>query len=380
LSPVNEGITTVGSINDLPTFTTAAESKGAVGQFYYITGSGDTADQNILCVYNGRGWVQINTNTNDYITSFTYTVDTDSNSESLLRSTVTDTGNHGAVGRFKIKGKNGVTTSYSTASVTVGGVAQTVPLIEVSANYSIGVTKNNSTGDVSIQLTGEGGNNSSFKVVAGGDANGVKNASIDKDGNNLSIITKDTKISEMKFDPNSTSGFDLTVKDNYLGTKTATVDPKITYGAGANPSTATFQNGTANLSIYSKDEIDDLLKRLNAMTYIGTYNISGQNATAVDSFQITQSPKSITASLNGNPVKFHIGDTILVAVDPSFSFNGVEVYKGSLMIAKGTEGSDGYITDSTLTFDIVSASHDTDTTYRFEQATNGIYLMPNNGS
>ena len=377
LSPVNEGITTVASINQLPTFSTSAQSQGAVGQFYYITGSGDSTDQNILCVYNGRGWVQINTNTDSTIQTFTYTVETDTNSESVMRATVQDSGNHGATGRFKMKGKDGATVSYSSTTVTIGSTQYKVPLIEVSADYEIGVVENNGT--VSIKLSGEGNNDSQFDVVPAADSAANTNITITKDGNNLSIASRDTRVQSVAFSNNSTSGFDLTVTDNYLTPRSATLNPQIEYGA--TPVTATFVNGKADLDIYSKNEIDDLLTALNAMTYIGTYNIPGSTgsaaATAVDTFSFTN---GITASLNGNPVKFHVGDTILVAADPSFSFNGVEINKGSLMIARGTEDANGEITQSTLVFDVVQATHDTDTTYRFEQATDGVYLMPSTGN
>lgn len=49
--PVNEGIQTVSGVSDLP-------SNANAGEFYYIDGS------NILAVYNGTQWVQINPNTN----------------------------------------------------------------------------------------------------------------------------------------------------------------------------------------------------------------------------------------------------------------------------------------------------------------------------
>ena len=51
--PVNQGVITVDSISKLPS-KTAIES----GQFYYAT------LENVLCVYSGTQWVQINPDTN----------------------------------------------------------------------------------------------------------------------------------------------------------------------------------------------------------------------------------------------------------------------------------------------------------------------------
>ena len=65
--PVNEGILTVANVNDLP-----ADAHANPGEFYYLSSS------NILCVYNGTHWVQINPNTN---------TDTEINSASVSSAT-----------------------------------------------------------------------------------------------------------------------------------------------------------------------------------------------------------------------------------------------------------------------------------------------------
>ena len=61
--PVNEGITTVASVNNLP-FVEKDKAHLYAGQFYYVE------DGHILCVYNGsgsqsgtKGWIQLNANT-----------------------------------------------------------------------------------------------------------------------------------------------------------------------------------------------------------------------------------------------------------------------------------------------------------------------------
>ena len=53
LVPVNEGVITVANIASLP-------ATGITGSFYYATA------ENILCVYNGKTWVQVNANTDTY--------------------------------------------------------------------------------------------------------------------------------------------------------------------------------------------------------------------------------------------------------------------------------------------------------------------------
>lgn len=65
LSPVNEGVVTVASVSALPSITSQEDQKAYTGAFYYAT------SENILCVFNGQHWVQINRNTNTTNDSFT---------------------------------------------------------------------------------------------------------------------------------------------------------------------------------------------------------------------------------------------------------------------------------------------------------------------
>lgn len=60
LVALNEGVTTVAAIAELPT---GADLSNEIGHFYYATA------ENILCVYNGQQWVQINPDTDTQISS-----------------------------------------------------------------------------------------------------------------------------------------------------------------------------------------------------------------------------------------------------------------------------------------------------------------------
>ena len=56
ISPVNEGVTVVTSISNLPSIASANDNITS-GHFYYAT------TENVLCVYSGGRWVQINPDT-----------------------------------------------------------------------------------------------------------------------------------------------------------------------------------------------------------------------------------------------------------------------------------------------------------------------------
>lgn len=60
LVALNEGVITVAAIADLPS---GADLSNEIGHFYYVTA------ENILCVYNGSQWVQINPDTDTQVSS-----------------------------------------------------------------------------------------------------------------------------------------------------------------------------------------------------------------------------------------------------------------------------------------------------------------------
>lgn len=97
------------------------------------------------------------------------------------------------------------------------------------------------------------------------------------------------------------------------------------------------------------------------MTYRGTLGTGGSAGDYID----TTTRQVIQGS---TPVPVSIGDTFLTTEDMTYrdsTGTDVDVPQGSLFIARGTEGVDGYITAASLEYDIVKATKDTDTTYRF---------------
>ena len=113
-------------------------------------------------------------------------------------------------------------------------------------------------------------------------------------------------------------------------------------------------NGTATKStianqgdigtFYSKTAIDNMMKGLDALTYKGTV------ATTSD---LPEASKGV-----------HIGDTYKVNAENSgITINGKAAHLGDLLIATGTEDSNGNITSGTLTWTLVQGNSETDTTY-----------------
>lgn len=118
-------------------------------------------------------------------------------------------------------------------------------------------------------------------------------------------------------------------------------------------------NGTATKStianqgdigtFYSKTAIDNMMKGLDALTYKGTV------ATNSD---LPKASKGV-----------HIGDTYKVSAENSgITINGKAAQLGDLLIAIGTEDSNGNITSDTLAWTLVQGNSETDTTYDMKVA------------
>lgn len=97
-------------------------------------------------------------------------------------------------------------------------------------------------------------------------------------------------------------------------------------------------------TFYSKTAIDNMMKGLDALTYKGTV------ATNSD---LPQASEGV-----------HVGDTYKVSAENSgITVNGKTAHLGDLLIATGTEDSNGNITSGTLTWTLVQGNSETDTTY-----------------
>lgn len=360
ISAVNEGVQTVTYLGDLPTLQTAADKVAYTGRFFYVQYKDSTAGQvdsniaNILCVYNGSTWVQINANTDTHINSNTYTAST-TGATATIKNAIGSTDGGSVSGTFNIVTAGGLKiakTAGATNSITITGDKFTL------------AAENGATGEVKLNLTSTNGQAGSSVTLKADPSTTVLTR---KDN----VITFSGRVNASLTVANAATGktgFTVTVKDNQGKTVTGSYDPIIKYGSKAQSSTK-LVDGVFNINAYNKEEIDQLMRDLNAMEYRGTVGANGTAATA-------------WAELLKLPQK--IGYTYLFS--SPITVNGVEHTTGTLAIARGTEYTTadlaagtitkaelvGTINPATLTWDFVESTNDTDTTYKLYTAAEGV--------
>ena len=359
--PVNQGVISVDSIGSLPNAANAE-----AGQFYYVSGA------NILCVHNGKQWVQINPDTNTYITGRTNAGSTDTTNGFVVitDSIVQQEESGGALSadketfatKFAVQGNDGVNVTIDTYKD--GTIDR--PVIKISQDpYTISDSVDGTGKKYTLTITD--GHSSSNVTLAGG-------ANITFTEDNNGAVTVNSKNTDLNKDASGSSAnnslsFDAsgkltsTITDSAGNYVSANVTPTIKYAPGSDGTateTATFKSGTAELSVYSKAQIDEKLRGLDAMTYRGTVGTTGK---------FTSLP---TAEVKvGDTFKFVSADYV----------NGTPVKIGDIVIANGAEDSStGYIT-GTIQWDIIPSGDDSqkDTTYWTQSIEAGTILVEADG-
>lgn len=351
--PVNEGIVTVDNVASLPSHTNPDATKA--GNFYYATA------ENILCIYNGQKWVQLNPNTDTKISGVDVVLTNNADGSVNVNTKVSDTGHAIKEDAYKLAGAGSVTVSSDNATSTVTITGKEYGL-EVAAD---------GTNASSVTLTGAGdkvkiSGSSSIKVATDAD-NGNITLSVDEDG--ISGI-KSVDFSPVGTDDKGT-GFEVTITDSKGGKHTSTCSPVIKYGENGAES-AEFVGGTATLDIYSKDDLDIKLRDLNSMRYMGTI---GSNGSAIDGLTLP------TTNVNIGNTYMAISnlDNIPTGGDP------ITAKIGDLIIARSKtnaeNASTGFIDSANVIWDVIPSGDDIhkDTTYKGVAITNGLALKSDGG-
>lgn len=269
ISPVNQGVITVPSLPDY--------SNAIPGQFYYING----ANENILAVYNGVDWFQVNPDTQ--VDTVETTVTDGANSSATIQTIVNQVGGS----HTKATVTSNEVTFVGANDILVTAENNVITFTDADYSFSASNTKNDKNEDVASSVdfnldrkpAGSDKKDVESKVTFVG-TNGVAVTQ-----NNKGTITIDAteamnqaasdSITGAAFDVLA-QGFGMTLtKGIGFISSDPNLDPIVSVGAANKDASTTvhFNNGTAALPVYTIAEVDtkigDALKGLNALTYKG---------------------------------------------------------------------------------------------------------------
>ena len=314
---LNQYIHSVATRSNLPSPPT---DPVADGDFYYIE------NENILCRYDhtkNPAWVQINPDHNTELQNRTDGLSVSSASNGAqVGMLVTDSKNHEATGSFQILGSSNITV---TPDATNGTITITTP-DNVNTTYTLSTTSSESQG--SINLTGSGNVGTQTVHIVGAANSGI---TVSDNGSGTISIAGSPSVDSVSNEFDASGNFITTISQGNNEDITSASDnfaPQISYGQSA--TTAKFLGGTATLDVYKKQEVDnkiaEAIRVADAMTFKGVLGASD-------------------ALPNTN---VRLGDTYKLGADKSGTGK-----QGDIIIAQGTEGEDGYITASTLTWAVI---------------------------
>lgn len=319
----------------------SAKGKSYKGDIAYC------AKENVLAYYDGSIWSQINPDDDTILLALTQSV-----------SSVTDGVKITTGGTNSDAGK-----TVTSADVTITGdkgakvaMASNTALTITGDTYTLNAQEH-ATNDIDLVLDSALQNDSTVHIKGGENVTVTKIA----DSNGIQIASKDTKLNgiilglnndgELQVGASDTSGTTGLLKKQKLG---YFVDGSY-YGIGSDTK-------QVDLPVYSKEEVDNLFKKLDGMTYRGTIGTSGTTFTMDASFNVLK---------GGTATDIHIGDMFLVQ-GGSLTYATEKTAKtGDMLIATAKDGkseTNGVLAIGDVEWTYVPAGDDADidTTYIFK--------------
>ena len=363
---LSQAVIMVDCVSKTPGKNSLEDQPKANGQFYYVK------DSNILAVYTGSGYVQINPDTKLAGAQFAYgngstpdvvTVAMEFSQTSAGGTKVDDITSTANIG-FQAADNISLTTADSTDSagkkikvlkftgqrLTLDAANKAIKLGNESIKF-IGAGHATVTADASKGTITIGTNHIPDIYVDGGDMRVAVGSDADKTGFEISAALS-----------RSESASDVDINK-------AVLDPIIKYGASGALSEH-FKNGTATLSVYSKSEVDTAITKakeaMNAMIYKGTVggtdNDHGTAGKTLPTGDVSVGDTYIAyAPITIGDTTYPLG-TMVIATS---SYTGGD--------ANNAGEVDGKIPAGSIVWSAVKTT-DTDTNYHLNAITNGIDL------
>lgn len=322
------------------------------------------AKENVLAYYNGSTWNQINPDDDTILTAIIQTVGTTTGGVKVTTGgTNSDNGKQVTAAEVTITGAKGAqVTTPNNKAITITGDTYTLNVQEDA----------NTTNDIDLVL-GSALQDDSTVHIKGGD--NVTVTKIDK-SNGIQIASKDTKLNGIILGLNNDGELQVGASDT-AGTTGLLKTQKLGYFVDGSYYGIGSDKKQVDLPVYSKDQVDALIKKLDGMTYRGTIGTSGTTFTMDASFNVLK---------GGTAAEIHIGDMFLVQGGNLTYATGKTAGIGDLLIATAKDKkseTNGILAIGDVEWTYVPSGDDAqiDTTYIFkaEGATDSMTVTSSNG-
>ena len=351
LALLNKSVEIYDNLNALK-----AKGKSYEGDIAYCV------DENVLAYYNGTTWAQINPDDDTILTALTQVVSSvDKGVKITTGGTNNDVGKTITAADVTITGAKGAQVAMANnKALTITGDTYTLNAQEHATN------------DIDLVLDSALQNDSTVHIKGGENVTVTKIA----DSNGIQIASKDTKLNGIILGLNNDGELQVGASDT-AGTTGLLKKQKLGYFVDGSYYGIGSDTKQVDLPVYSKEEVDNLIKKLDGMTYRGTIGTSGTTFTMDASFNVLK---------GGTATEIHIGDMFLVQGGSLTYVTGKTAKTGDMLIATAKDGkseTNGVLAIGDVEWTYVPAGDDADidTTYIFKASgtTDSMTITSSNG-
>lgn len=332
-----------------------------------VSTEGDIAycvNENVLAYYNGTTWNQINPDDDTILTALTQVVSSvDKGVKITTGGTNSDAGKTITAADVTITGAKGAQVAMANnKALTITGDTYTLNVQEHA----------DTTNDIDLVLDSTLQDDSTVHIKGGENVTITKTA----DSNGIQITSKDTKLNGIILGLNNDGELQVGASDT-AGTTGLLKKQKLGYFVDGSYYGIGSDTKQVDLPVYSKEEVDNLFKKLDGMTYRGTIGTSGTTFTMDASFNVLK---------GGTATEIHIGDMFLVQGGSLTYVTGKTAGIGDMLIATAKDGkseTNGVLAIGDVEWTYVPAGDDAeiDTTYIFKASstTDSMTITSSNG-
>ena len=350
LALLNKSVEIYDNLNALK-----AKGKSYEGDIAYCV------DENVLAYYNGTTWAQINPDDDTILTALTQVV------SSVDKGVKITTGGTNSDPKKAVTGADVTITGAKGAQVAM---ASNKALTITGDTYTLNAQEH-ATNDIDLVLNSKLQDASTVNIKGGDNVTITKTA----DSNGIQIAAKDTKLNDISLGLGDNGELQVGASDT--GNTNVLKKQKLGYFVDGSYYGIGSDTKQVDLPVYSKDEVDNLFKKLDGMTYRGTIGSSSTTFTMDASFNVLK---------GGTATEIHIGDMFLVQGGKLTYATGKTAGTGDMLIATAKDGkseTNGVLAIGDVEWTYVPAGDDADidTTYIFKASgtTDSMTITSSNG-